>query len=145
MDEVRRFSLVKPTLNTPFQIDFDWWKQHDNNWRIFLYSLLCSQHQVIFADFDNDDTLIDWVDAETAEVRQVDGLQQALMDHCSRQPGFLSEHTTLVDAVFRVLVANGNKPMTPIELSAKLGRPADMILRTLSGPQVYRGIRPRPA
>ena len=50
MEEGKKFSLVKPTLETPFQIDFDWWKQHDNNWRIFLYSYLCHDHQAAFSD-----------------------------------------------------------------------------------------------
>ena len=75
-------------------------------------------------------------------MQEVDGLQHVLMTHCAKREGFLTEHTTMVDAVFRTLLANGNAPMTPGELSARLGRPAEMILRTLSGPQVYKGIRP---
>ena len=27
--EDKRFSLVKPTVNTPFHIDFEWWRQND--------------------------------------------------------------------------------------------------------------------
>ena len=51
-------------------------------------------------------------------------------------------HTTLVDAVFRYFLANGNVPMTPVELAAHLGRPPELILRTLSGERIYRGLRP---
>lgn len=142
MTEVRRHSLVKPTLQTPFCIDFDWWKQHDNNWRIYLYSYLCPAHQQAFAD-SQEDTQVDWVDPETAEVRTVDGLQHVLMSHCARQPDFLSSTTALVDGVFRVLLANGNDPMTPIQLAEAINRPAETILRTLSGMQVYKGIRPK--
>jgi hypothetical protein len=58
------------------------------------------------------------------------------------QPEFLGERTTVVEGVFRLLLVNGNMPMSPVELSSKLGRPADTILRTLSGPRVYRGLRP---
>ena len=142
MNEVKRFSLVKPTLNTPFFIDFDWWKQHENNWRVFLYDYLCPQHHEAFAD-SAVDIQVDWVDPETAEVRTVDGLQHVLMSHCAREPEFVTSNTTLVDSVFRVLLAHGNEPMTPIELSEAIDRPPETILRTLSGARVYRGIRPR--
>ena len=142
MNDAKRFSLVKPTLDTPFQIDFDWWKQHDNNWRIFLYSYLCHEHQAAFSD-TGQEVRVDWVDPESAEVRTVDGLQHILMAHCARQPDFVTSNTALVDSVFRVLLANGNDPMTPVQLGNAIHRPADTILRTLSGMQVYKGIRPR--
>jgi hypothetical protein len=141
MNEVKRFSLIKPSTNTPFHIDFAWWRQHDNDWRVYLRDVLCSDHQKAFADLDANQN-IDFVDPETAEVQEVDGLQHVLMTHCAKREGFLTEHTAMVDAVFRTLLANGNAPLTPIELSNQLGRPAEMILRTLSGPQVYKGIRP---
>jgi len=141
MIEVKHFSLVKPTVNTPFYIDFDWWKQHDNNWRVFLLSCLCPEHQQAFSNLEGNIT-IDWVDAQTAEVQSVDGLQHVLITHCAKQPEFLTEHTTLVDAVFRALMANGNIPMAPVDLAAHTGKSAEMILRTLTGGQVYKGIRP---
>jgi len=141
MTETKRFSLVKPTLNTPFHIDFDWWKEHDNNWRIFLQGYLCADHQAAFADADSG-IWIDWVDPDSAEVRQVDGLQHVLMSHCAKQEDFVTENTTVVDSVFRVLLANGNEPMTPIQLSEVINRPPETILRTFSGFRVYKGIRP---
>ena len=142
MTDVKRFSLVKPTLETPFSIDFDWWKQHDNNWRVYLYSYLCQEHQSTFAEAQQD-MKVDWIDPETAEVRMVDGLQHVLITHCAQQPEFLNSNTTLVDSVFRVLLANGNAPMTPQQLGEAIHRPPETILRTLTGMQVYKGIRPR--
>ncbi len=141
MIESKHFSLVKPTVKTPFYIDFAWWKNHDNNWRVFLLSCLCPEHQQAFANVD-ENISIDWVDPDTAEVQTVDGLQHVLITHCAKQPDFLNEHTTLVDAVFRVLLANGNMPMTPVDLAAHTGKPAEMILRTLTGGQIYKGLRP---
>ncbi len=140
MSEVRKFSLVKPTLQTPFHIDFKWWQEGDRNWRVELRSLLCQEHQAAFAELP-EDQLIDWIDPETAEVQQMDGLQHALISHCARREGFL-ENTTIVDAVFRLLLANGNTPMSVEEIGSRLNRPADMILRTLAGPRVYKGLRP---
>ncbi len=134
-------SLLKPTVQMPFHIDFAWWEQNDNDWHVFLRSLLCPEHQEALADIQ-EGALIDWVDAQTAEVHQVDGIQHALMTHCALQPDFVDPHTAMVEAVFRVFLANGNQPMNAIDLGKRLNRPAETILRTLAGPRVYRGIRP---
>ena len=139
--EGKRPSLVKPSVNTPFRIDFDWWKKNERDWHVYLRSLLCVEHQEAFANIEEGQT-IDWVDPVTAEVKEVEGVQNALMTHCARQPGFLTQHTALVEAVFRLLISNGNVPMTSADLGAKLKRPPETILRTLAGPRVYKGIRP---
>lgn len=138
---IQRPSLIKPNLNTPFHIDFSWWKENDNNWRIFLFSCLCEEHQNTFKDATNI-LEIDWIDPNTAEVTRVDGIQHILTTHCARQSDFLTRTTTLVDSVFRVFLANGNQPLTIQELSDKIEKPAVTLLRTLSGPKVYYGIRP---
>ena len=139
MTEVKRFSLVKPTTQTPFHIDFDWWKQQDKDWRVFLFGFLCQDHQ---KSLSNESTWIDWIDPETAEVTTVDGLQHVLMSHCARQEEFITSNTSLVDSVFRALLANGNNPLTPIQLSEITTRPPETILRTLSSGVVYKGMRP---
>jgi hypothetical protein len=141
MSEVRKVSLVKPTVKTPFHVDFEWWRANDNNWHVALQGLLCPEHQVAFSGLPEGQS-IDWVDPETAEVRQLDGLQHTIISHCAKQDGFLDEHTAMVEGVFRLLLANGNTPMSPEELSARLNRPADTILKTIAGPRVYKGLRP---
>jgi len=141
MNEVKKYSLVKPTIDTPLHIDFEWWKQHDNNWRVFLYSYLCPEHQAKYTNIE-DNTMIDWIDPVTAEVTQVDGLQNVLITHCAKQPDFLTNYTTLVDATFRLLLANGNSPMSSVVLANHIGRSPETIMRTLTGPVIYKGIRP---
>jgi hypothetical protein len=136
-----RLSLAKPSIHTPFHIDFDWWSKNDRDWRIYLFNILCPEHQALFAELDAD-IKVDWVDPVTAEVQRVDGLQHVIMTHCAKQGNFYTFQTTLVDAVFRVFLTNGNTPLTPVELSEQLGRPANTILKTLSGARVYKGIRP---
>jgi len=142
MTELKRPSLLKPTVQTPFHIDFQWWKQNERDWHVFLRSLLCPEHQAAFANYE-EGQLIDWVDPVSAEVKSVDGIEHALMSHCALQPDFVNERTALVEAVFRLFLVNGNSPMSAEDLSARLNRPADTILRTLAGPRVYRGLRPR--
>lgn len=142
MAEVKRYSLVKPTLNTPFHIDFDWWQQNDQEWRVHLRSCLPEDLQQAFSDADTDK--VDWVDPETAEVQRVDGLQHTLINYAAKTPDFITIQTSMVESVFRILLSNGNTPITPTELSERLNRPPMTILRTLSGRRVYKGIRACP-
>lgn len=141
MAEGKRLSLIKPTLITPFHIDFDWWKKNERDWHVYLRTLLCAEHQETFADVEEGET-IDWIDPQTAEVKPVEGIQNALMMHCVRQPDFLTEQTALVEAVFRLFLTNGNIPMSAQELGARLNRAPETILRTLAGARVYKGLRP---
>ncbi len=79
-------SLLKPTAKTPFHIDFEWWEHNDRDWRVFLRTLLCAEHQESLADMA-EDARIDWIDPRTAEVKQVDGIQHTLMHHCALAAG----------------------------------------------------------
>lgn len=141
MPEGKRISLIKPTVGTPFHIDFDWWQKNERDWHVYLRSLLCPEHREAFANAD-EGQMIDWIDPATAEVKPVEGVQNTLMSHCVKQPDFLTDQTALVEAVFRLFLTNGNIPMTSEELGERLNRPAVTILRTLGGARVYKGIRP---
>ena len=135
------FSLIKPTLDTPFHIDFDWWQENERNWRIHLRSVMCAEHKEMYSTWIDDD-MIDWIDPDTAEVKIVDGMQHTLMSHCALAPDFLTAQTSFVEAVFRLFLTNGNAPLTSREIAEKLNRSETTILRTLAGHRVYRGIRP---
>lgn len=133
--------LVKPTLDTPFYIDFDWWNLQNRELRVYLRSHLCREHRAVFeSHLDTEE--IDWIDEDTAEVTRVDGLQHVLRVHCSLQSGYIESHTPLIDAVFRVFLAGSNKPLTATELGARIKRDPAMILKVLSGLRVYKGLRP---
>lgn len=134
-------SLLKPNAKTPFHIDFEWWRRNEGDWHVFLRSFLCAEHQETFSKMEEGE-LADWIDPQTAEVKQVDGVQHALISHCAQLPDFINQRTAMVEGVFRLFLANGNIPMTAEELSKKLAKPADTILRTIAGPRVYRGLRP---
>lgn len=133
--------IIKPTLHHRFHIDFDWWQRNEREWRVYLLSHLCPEHRMALETLPAD-TFLDWVDPATAEVRQIDGIQHALITHCSLRPEYIAARTSLVDAVFRVFLANGNAPLTVGEIAERINRPAITILRTLSGARVYKGIRP---
>ncbi len=131
---------IKPTLETKFHIDYDWWKREGRELRVYLLSHLPpEEHERFVGQADTEE--IDWIDPETGEVRQIDMLQRAIQE-ASQREDFITPHTSLVDAVFRVFLANNNTPLTPLELSERIGRPPMTILRTLAGRNVYKGIRP---
>ena len=132
---------IKPTVDTKYHIDFDWWEERGRNFRVHLQSHLCPECQTRYKDYQEAD-LVDWIDEDTADVTQVDGLWHSLRTCCSLKTEYIAEHTPLTTAVFRVFLANGNVPLSSLELQERLRRPADTILRTIGGFQVYSGIKP---
>lgn len=131
---------IKPTLDTRFHIDYDWWERGGGDLRIYLISHLGQDQREFFSD-NRDIEEMDWVDPVTAEVTRVDALKRALLE-ATQKPDFITHRTSLVDAVFRVFLANNNTPLTPVELGERIGRDPRTILRTLSGTTVYKGLRP---
>lgn len=133
---------IKPTLETKFHIDYEWWDREGRELRVYLLSHLSPEQRELFArQTASDAEEIDWVDPKTAEVHKIDPLQRALQD-ASQREDFITAHTSLVDAVFRVFLANNNTSLTPLELGERIGRDPITILRTLSGRTVYKGLRP---
>lgn len=135
-------SLVKPTLDTAFHVEYAWWTQRNLNLSAELRAHLCDTHRSVFTDEVDTEEWIDWVDQKTGEVTLVHGLQHILRVHCSKEPDYIESGMSLVDAVLRVFLANGNSPLTPRELAEFIGRRPEKILQTLSGRRVYKGIRP---
>jgi hypothetical protein len=131
---------VKPTLDTKFHVDYEWWEREGRDLRVYLLSHLPPEQREFFMQHRHTEG-VDWVDPVTAEVGKVDALQRAIHE-ASQQPDFITPHLSLVDAVFRVFLANDNTPLTPHELSERIGRPPMTILRTLTGTTVYKGLRP---
>jgi hypothetical protein len=134
-------SMGRPTLDTRFCIDYNWWEESGQDLRVHMQQI-CEEYG---QDLDNEvdsDAELDWIDPVTGQVWRVDRLTYTFRTTCGQHPDFITERTSLIDAVFRTLLASGNRPMTPVELSERTGRSADMILRTLSGRTVYKGIRP---
>lgn len=132
---------IRPTIETKFHIDFDWWEEQGRNFRVHLLSHLCAECRPHYKDYVSAE-MIDWVDADTAEVTQVDGLWHSLRTCCSLKADYVNERTPLTTAVFRTFLANGNRPLSPLELQEHVGRPADTILRTIGGLRIYSGIKP---
>jgi len=131
--------LKRPSLDTKFHIDFEWWDESDLDLKTYLYSRLdIGDESALDLGVDQ----VDLVDSVTGEVRQVDGFQFALQTYFNQLPKDFAQQSSLVDAIFFVLLANANKPMTASELAQGVGRDPDMVLKTISGTRIYQGIRP---
>ncbi len=137
-----RFSRFRPTVETKFHIDYDWWDKSSRDFRLYLRDQLCEECRERFANHMNTEN-VDWVDPDTGEVRRTDALRECLRTRCANDPEYINERLSLTTACFRVFLANNNTPLTPTELNQLLPWKApDSILRTIAGDQVYLGIRP---
>ena len=134
-------SVVKPSLNTKFHIDYEWWdKSSPDDLRVYLRSHL-PQDQQDRINATAETHMVDFVDPNTGEVLKMDELRLALK-MATEAPDFINEHISLVDSVFRVFLKNNNVPLSPKQLAELTGRSAETILKTLSGKRIYHGIRP---
>ena len=131
--------VKRPTADTKFHIDFEWWDNSELDLKTYLFSRLDLGDE---SSLDMGVEQVDLVDESTGEVRTVDGFQYALQAYFSKLPEEFVRQTSLVDAVFYVLLANANRPMTAGELAEWVGREPAVILKTLSGHRIYQGIRP---
>jgi hypothetical protein len=137
-----RLARFRPTVDTKFQIDYDWWEKSGKNFRLYLRDQLCDECRERYADHTNTED-VDWVDPDTGEVHRTDALRECLRTRCANDPEYINERLPVASACFRIFLANNNTPMTPQELSQLiLWRSPQEILRTLGGRQVYLGLRP---
>nr|MBN1229881.1 hypothetical protein [Anaerolineae bacterium] len=132
----------KPSMETRFHIDYDWWQQSGKDIDLHIQQLCDEIGDIEFHAAEAGGDNVDWVDPFSAHVVSVDQAQYAFLMACSNSPDFITDRTTLVEAIFRTLLASGNRPMTPVEIAMRIDRPAETILRTLSGVTVYKGLRP---
>ena len=132
--------LIKPSVETKFYIDYDWWEQSRDDLQIYLRTHLTPEQQKMLEDKDLRE-MFDYVDSETGEVFQMDALGLAIREAAMRED-FITGHIGLIDSVFRALLVNGNNPLNALELAERTGRNASTILKTIGGVRIYRGIRP---
>jgi len=132
---------IRPTIDTKFHIDFDWWEQNKENFRIYLWSHLCSSCQQVYKSHHGTKD-IDWIDIDTALVTRVDALWHSLQTCCSHKPEYITDQTPTIDAIFRVFLANGNLPLSSLELYELVGKQSPRtLLRMLTRGNTRKGIK----
>lgn len=133
-------ALIKPTVDTKYHIDYSWWERGGEDLRPYLLShLLPEQRERL--NQTHDERVIDFIDPDTGEVFRVDELRLAIQ-LAAKDPNFITPQTSVVDSIFRVFLGNGNVPLSATELAEIIGKPAALILKTVSGARIYKGIRP---
>lgn len=137
--QLKASALKRVTPDTPFYIDYEWWQKSDLDLKTYLFTRLDIDRSAIL---EGEGEQVDLIDEETGEVVAVDGFQYVIQTYFNQLPDDFAERMSLVDAVFCVLLANANLPLTANEISERVKRPPDTILRTLGGPKIYLGIRP---
>ena len=131
--------LKRATPDTRFYIDYDWWEKSDLDLKTYLLTRLDIGEDI---NLEIDTNEVDLIDAATGEVTRVDGFQYVVQAYFSQVPDDFVTRTSLVDAVFCVLLANANKPMTATDIAKKVKRPPSTIVKTMAGPTIYQGVRP---
>lgn len=131
--------LRRVTPDTKFYIDYSWWDESHLDLRAYMLARVSIDSEVP-SELPHD--RIDLVDSKTGEVRQVDAFQYLVRNYFSHQGSALATQGSLVDAVFSVLLANGNEPMTISEIAERVQRSTDLLIKTFGGSQIYHGIRP---
>lgn len=133
--------LFKPSVETKFYIDYQWWEQSRDDLQVYLFTHLSAKQQQALERRDLSE-VFDYVDPESGEVFQLDALGLAIRESAARDD-FITGHIGLIDSVFRALLVNENEPLSALELAEATGRDAATILKTIGGVRIYRGIRPR--
>lgn len=132
---------IKPTLDTKFHIDFEWWQKTKQALKIDLSSHACADVQEQYEA--QEQKAFDWIDPDTGQVFNIDLMWYLVHTHCSQQPDFIDSRMPLTTAIFCLFIANDNAPLTPVEMYERLQKKTpDLILRTIGGRNVYKGIRP---
>jgi hypothetical protein len=143
MQPAKPSGLVKPTVNTKFHIDYSWWNKTDEDLRVYMLSHLPQEQRERLSQGNQsaENRMVDYIDPATGEVFQLDELGLAIQN-AAKDPNFINPQMSLVDIIFRAFLSNNNTPLSPRELEEITGKPASVILKTISSGRVYKGIRP---
>ena len=134
--------VARPDTNTLFHIASTWFEKNGRDLRAEMHAALCDECRAVYPT-PADARSVDRVDPQTGEVTRVDALWECLADHCARKPEFITPATPLMSAIFRVLLANGNKPMSSEQLHKRIGKSnAAGILRVLLSADIENGVVP---
>ncbi len=133
-------TLVRATQETPFHIDYSWFERSGEDLRREILSQLPHEQRTRITGED-DSQILDYIDPDSGEVFELDEIGMAIQE-AAKDTSFINPHTSVIDSIFRVFLVNGNLALTPNQLAERIGRPAALILKTLNGGRVYKGIRP---
>lgn len=133
--------FFRPTETTRFHVDYSWFDKNGQDVNVLIYKCLTPEQQERLSAAPLGE-LLDFVDADTGEVRSVTRMAQVISTERADDPTFIEARMPISEAIFRVFLLNNNQPLTPVELATRIGRKPSEILAYLGGRSVYNGIRP---
>lgn len=134
-----RFGLARPTVDTPFHVDWSWFERNQLDSEQVIRDQLCPACARRLVGEEPQD--VDAVDLATGEIRMTDSLREAISAHCQWQPGYLSIEQPLAQVLLRLFLANHNQPQSVTEIARRIGRhDDDQLLRLLVSGTVRNGI-----
>lgn len=137
-----RFRLARPTVNSYFHVDWDWFRRNKLGIKSLVHNQLCPQCLREFSEgVEVQD--VDYIDPETGEVFKINNLWEAILAHCQWQPNYLDNNMPLNQRILRVFLASNNEPMTVKALARELGLyDPNFLLRVLMASGVQNGVVP---
>lgn len=134
--------VARLTTKSKFFIDLAYWEQQGRDFRQELYDALCDECRQMYSLEMT--LMVDHVDAETGEVKVMDALLDCASAVCRNAPDFVSPRMPLTRAIFRALIAAGNRPQSAEEIYAQIkkGSPAIILKELLSSQMEQDGITP---
>lgn len=136
-------------------IDFKWYEENNRSFSAFARSRLCFSCQSKQEVETERSIPVEGSDGkvmfQTSKATHGDDLLVVIRDCCSQARGFITPDLPVMEIVFRILLANGNQPLTLEEIRARLeekltgaDRPrtlsSEMLQRILDN-DVYYGLR----
>jgi hypothetical protein len=136
------FKLLRPTTTTPFHIDWSWFERNGLDVQSLIRNQLSEKSAQMLADGEPVEE-VDYVDPETGEVFRIDSLRETILAESRWEPDFINDSLPLMQGIFRLFLAENNRPLTATQIAQRLGRhDPNAILRVLTASGVQNGVVP---
>ena len=108
---------------TKWHIDMNWFEQNGRSLSVLAQGCLCPKcYQRLKPD---------------SQAVSTDKLMKAVRDCCSKTPDFIHAKMPALESVFRLLLANGNKPLLLQDIMRQLGERCGVAIYRVSDANIY--------
>ena len=129
VNEDSSVAVAEPETETEparYYIDTDWYEQNNRSFRVMAQGRFCAACQAKVGEATQErvptvDKKSSRVVYETRDVRYGEQPMAVIRSCCSKQRNYITPETPLLEAVFRVFLANGNQPATVERVREQLG------------------------
>jgi hypothetical protein len=127
--------MTRLDVNSKFYIDLGYWKSQGRDFREELYDELCEDCRRLYSL--DEPRQVDRIDPVTGQVERWDAIWECAVDQCGRAPDFVNPKMPMTRAIMRAFIANGNAPLSAVELHNRIGKGSpQIILKELISPDM---------